>query len=449
MKKVFLLVFSLFMSVIPSLGFSEIDDIASIEAQTKGEYKKIDKDFYLKGIQVFDKLEFSDEDKSLAQEIYKDFEQDNYILALSKTDKLSDTDEKKIVKALIYAVLNMMNSAEDLIKDVENPVIDTYKGSLHRENMFEITPFWGILAQDLSDEYDLDYQKWGFNASKNINNGKAKLDYKLINYSNSNHFFEDCLSNYIRVNYNQRPNPNLEYSASLGGKFFQNSGNPLIIGDIWGKYHINDNIDIKAGFSREAVEQSYITAVGNFVDGEFMGRATTNKVFADVNFKLKKDYYASVRGVGGCVDGTNLPVNFGYSVYINIGKRLYNNPHNPYIQKIDADLTTYNLGYGKNLLSITGNNGTTVGGYFSPKYYNATAFNIRFEGQYKRLSYGLKGFLGEQISTDNNTMSPTFGVSPFIKIKINNRLYLKTTYTLSEFADIRCNLFTIGLILRI
>lgn len=119
MKKIFLLVFSLFLSVIPVFGFSEIDDIASIEAQTKGEYKKIDKDFYLKGIQVFDKLEFSDEDKSIAQEIYKDFEQDNYILALSKTDKLSDTDEKKIVKALIYAVLNMMNSAEDLIKDVQ------------------------------------------------------------------------------------------------------------------------------------------------------------------------------------------------------------------------------------------------------------------------------------------------------------------------------------------
>jgi hypothetical protein len=342
-----------------------------------------------------------------------------------------------------------MNSAENLIKEINNPILDAYKDSLHRENMYQIFPFYGFLSQDLSDEYDLDYQKWGLQISKNIKDGNGNITYRMINYSNSNNVYANCLTNSIKISYNQHINPSFEYGASISGKFYERNGKPLLLGDGWVKYKINDNLNLKSGLSRETVEQSFITAVGDFVDGEFIGRATINRVFFETNIQLKKNYYASIRGNAGFVQGNNIPNNWGYSAYLNIGKRLYNNPHNKFLQKIDADLTTYNLGYNKNLLEIYTPLGTEVGGYFSPSYYNATAANIRFEGEYKKLNYGLKGFIGEQISTDGGDMSVTFGVSPYLRIKINNRLYFKITYTLAEFADIKSNLFAVGFVIRL
>lgn len=449
MKRLIFFVLTFFLTLIPAFSFSEIDDVASIEAQTKGEYKKIDKDFYLKGIKVFDQLEFIDEDKELASQIYNDFEKEYYFQALEKIDNLTNTDEKKILKALIYASFNMMNSAEDLIKDIDNPVLDTYKGSLHRKNKVETLPFYGLLNQDLNDKYDLDYQKWGINTNKNIKDAKVELDYKMIQYTSSNKSFDGCLVNYLKLSTDARPDVKWEYRASIAGKFFEQNGTPLLLGDAWVKYHFNDFVSMKIGVVRDSVEQSYITAVGSFIDNDFTGRAGNNKIFLEGKFRMKKDFYASFRGNAGLYNANNLPENFYFSGYFNIGKRIYNNPHNPYLQKIDFDVTSYNMGFRDNLLNIYGQNGAEYGGYFSPRYYNATSFNIRFEGEYKKLSYGLKGFIGEQISSDENIMEPTFGISPYIKFKINNRLYLKATYTFSEFANIKSNLFAIGLLIRL
>ncbi len=449
MKRALLFILAFFLTLMPAFSFSEIDDVASIEAQTKGEYKKIDKDFYLKGIKVFDQLNFADEDKDLAAKIYDDFEKEYYFSALEKTEQLTNSEEKKILKGLIFASLNMMNSAEDMLKDIENPVLEAYKGSLHRENMIETLPFYGLLNQDLNDKYDLDYQKWGINNTKNIKDSKIELDYKMIQYTSSNLSFDGCLVNYIKFSTNARPEPKWEYRASVAGKFFEQNGSPLLLGDIWVKYHFNDFVSLKLGAARDSVEQSYITAVGSVIDNDFTGRAGNNKIFIETKIRMKKDFYLSARGNAGFYNASSLPENFYFSGYVNIGKRIYNNPHNPYLQKIDFDITSYNLGFRDDLLNIYGQNGAEYGGYFSPRYYNATAANIRFEGEYKRLSYGLKGFIGEQISTDDNSMTPTFGVSPYIKFKINNRLYLKATYSFSEFADIKSQLFAIGLLIRI
>lgn len=450
MKRVIIFIFTIFLTLIPANAFSEIDDVASIEAQTKGEYKKIDKDFFLKGVAVLDNLQFAESEKNIAKEIYDKYLNEYYLEAFLLTEKLQDSDEKNILIAIIYASLGMMNSAEEKIKNIDNPNISIYKDSLRRENLYTTTPFYGLLAQDLSDEYDLDYQKWGILNEKNYKDSKINLDYRMIQYTSSNQEFDRCLVNYIKLSTDSHPKPNLEYRASIAGKFYETSGKPLLLGDAWVKYNVNDKLKVKVGLSRDSIEQSYLTAVGTFIENDgFSGRATNNRAFIEASYRMKNDYYASIRAITGLINGYNLPYNWGYSGYVNIGKRIYNNPHNPYIQKIDLDVTSYNLGYSKNLLNIYSSNGQEYGGYFSPKYYNATAVNIRFEGVYKNLSYGLKGFIGEQISTDNNTMSPTFGISPYIKFKINNRLYLKTTYTFSEFADIKSNLFAIGLVIRL
>ena len=100
-------------------------------------------------------------------------------------------------------------------------------------------------------------------------------------------------------------------------------------------------------------------------------------------------------------------------------------------------------------MTLYGADGQEFGGYFSPRFYNATTANIRLEGIYKRLDYGLKAFIGEQISSDDNVMSLTFGVSPYIKLKINDRLSLRASYSVARFANTRSNLFTIGLVFKI
>ena len=82
MKRVFFFFLAFCLTVMPAFCFSEIDDVASIEAQTKGEYKKIDKDFFLKGVSVFENLVFSDEEKALAELIYEKYINEYYLEAL-------------------------------------------------------------------------------------------------------------------------------------------------------------------------------------------------------------------------------------------------------------------------------------------------------------------------------------------------------------------------------
>ena len=84
MKKVLLSILVYIFTLIPTFGFSEIDNVASIEASAKGEYQKIDNTFHVAGVKVLEKLEFSEEEKDLIDNIYQNFEEERYFEALEK-----------------------------------------------------------------------------------------------------------------------------------------------------------------------------------------------------------------------------------------------------------------------------------------------------------------------------------------------------------------------------
>ena len=384
MKKVLLSILVYIFTLIPTFGFSEIDNVASIEASAKGEYQKIDKTFHVAGVKVLEKLEFSEEEKDLIDTIYQNFEEERYFEALENISKLSDTEERTILRAFVYAALDMTNTAEDMLKTIDDEKLDAYKKSLYRENMYEITPYFGILTQDLDIVYDLDYEKWGLVNTKRVKDAEVRFDYSMINYTSSNKNFDPEIVNTISLKVDAIPDVKFRYRGAIAARFYERDAHPLLLGDINGRYYFNDWVNIRAGLTRDRVEQSYITAVGDYINNEFTGRAASNKVFVEANFRMKYDYYASIRGIAGFINGYNLPENFYYSGYANVGKRLYNNPHNPYIQKVDFDFTTYCLSYQKNLLTLYGADGQEFGGYFSPRFYNATTANIRLEGIYKR-----------------------------------------------------------------
>ena len=160
MKKFVIIFFVYLLSQISVFAYSEIDDVASVEGNSKEEYKKIDKEFYLKGLRVFRKIrdDFPDE-KNLIDKIYDLYKDEYYLAALKEVENLSSSEEKEALKGIIYGALNMMSSAEKSFYQVNLPELEKLKRDIIYENKYEVTPFYGFLSQDLSEEYDLDYQK--------------------------------------------------------------------------------------------------------------------------------------------------------------------------------------------------------------------------------------------------------------------------------------------------
>lgn len=450
MKKFVIIFFVYLLSQISVFAYSEIDDVASVEGNSKEEYKKIDKEFYLKGLRVFRKIrdDFPDK-KNLIDKIYDLYKDEYYLAALKEVENLSSSEEKEALKGIIYGALNMMSSAEKSFYQVNIPELEKLKRDIIYENKYEVTPFYGFLSQDLSEEYDLDYQKVGITASKFEKDAKIKLDYRMINYTTSSHQYGNDATNTLRLSVNGRYRPDWEYRVSAGVKFYEKDGSPMAIGDLWVKHHFNDNFSVRAGVSRENLEQSYLAAVGVRVDGVFTGRVASNKVFVEANYKAKNNYYGSLRAMFGLMNGANLQTNPYFAGYVNLGKRLYNNAENPYVQKVNVDITNYTLSYKYDLLNIYDSTGYIRGGYFSPPFYNGTTANIRVEGVYKKLSYGLKGFIGGQFSDYDHVVAVAFGVSPYIKLEINERIDFKASYTMAEFADVKTNLLTISFVIKI
>lgn len=372
------------------------------------------------------------------------------IKALDLLENLEKNDETDMLRGQIYYDLNMFTNAKENIQNMDTKDASELRYKIRKNDAITIKPSYSFMIQTLAEQFKLDADRFDLQVSKNINdNTNVFLDYKVIWYQSGGKVGLSNVVNEFSGGAKSRINEKWEYQANLGVKAFQYGGG-MILSDSWVKYYVNDKFNLKAGYYRNNIEQSYLAAVGAPIDGVFTGRCANNRFYLEFEGRLPYDFYYFGRGVYGLVYSQNLTTNQYSEGMIGAGKLLYNNPKNPWINLVAFDVVSFNTSFQYNQLLIFDSAGKSTGGYFSPGYFNATTGNIKVEGNIKKLKlkYGIKSFGGIQnaLSPDQTTL--TWGVTPYITYDINENVSFNGEYMHFNFADIMRDIFTVNLVIR-
>lgn len=388
--------------------------------------------------------------------IYSYMADNQNLEALKLLNKMPNSDEVNYAKAGIYYKLDMYSDAKQALKGVVQKDTKELDNQIRRERAFTVTPSYTFFNQELNEQYDLDLRKAGITVSEyGANNTKAFIDYGLYLYISGRHK-DDHLTdttNEIRGGIQARPNEKFEYRTDIGLKVFQ-SADAMINTDSWLKYYVSDFLNYRVGFERNNVEQSYLSAVGFPINGVFTGQVARNRAYTEIEGRLPNKYYYYGKAGGGVYTAQNLPTNAFVDGTLGLGKTIYNNPKNKWIQTITADIMTYNASYQTNLLNIRAPAGATdsgtFGGYFSPSYYNADTINVKLEGGVKKwhLKYGIKGFVGAQFVFTPDNVSPVYGIYPYINYDLNDHISVNLSYSFSDYFGIQRHLAIISVDIR-
>lgn len=320
-----------------------------------------------------------------------------------------------------------------------------------RNEAITLVPTYSIFTQKLADQFRLNYIRGGINLYKNIDGNKLVfMGYSVMVYSSGSPQFLNNFVNEFRGGIQARPRDKWEYRADIGVKAFQFGDGAMLITDSWIKHYFNDKFNLKLGVMRNNIEQSYLSAVGEPVNGIFTGRAADNKFYLEAQAKLPRQIYSYARVAYGVIPAQNLITNQYFEGYAGIGKLLYNNPKNKWINTFATDVVSYNSAYQYNLLNIYSSTGALFGGYFSPSYFNATTGNVRLEGHFNKLPlrYGIKAFGGIQNALSPDQTTPTWGYSPYVSYAINDKISIYAAYNHFNFADVQRDQFIFSAVIR-
>lgn len=320
-----------------------------------------------------------------------------------------------------------------------------------RNEAITLVPTYSIFTQQLADQFRLNYIRGGINLYKNIDGNKLVfMGYSVMVYSSGSPQFLNNFVNEFRGGIQARPRDKWEYRADIGVKAFQFGDGAMLITDSWIKHYFNDKFNLKAGVMRNNIEQSYLSAVGERIDGIFTGRAADNKFYLEAQGKLPHQIYSYARVAYGVITAQNLVTNQYFEGYVGLGKLLYNNPKNKWINTFATDIVSYNSAYQYNLLNIYDSTGQLFGGYFSPSYFNATTGNVKLEGHFNKLPlrYGIKAFGGIQNALTPDQTTPTWGYSPYVSYAINDKISIYAAYNHFNFADVQRDQFIFSAVIR-
>lgn len=375
---------------------------------------------------------------------------DEKLAALEELNKLPDDDETNYMKAQVFYNMNMRSDSKDEIKYTDINDARDLKYKIKRDNAITIIPAYTSFYQTLANEFRLNYQKYGVQISQDVNkNANAFMEYNVYWYMSGANNFLSNVTNEFKGGIQQRPNKKWEYRTDLGVKAFQGQGGMLLTNS-WLKYYFNDWFNLKLGFYRNNVEQSYTSAVGQYISGIYTGQVAENRVYLEYDAKLPRQFYSFGRGSYGLMTAQNMPTNQFFEGYIGIGKAFYNNSKNPLINTFAFDVVSYNSAYQYNLLNLYSNTGQLFGGYFSPSYFNATTGNLKIEGYIKklRLKYGVKAFGGIQTALTPDQQTPTYGYNPYVALDINDHMTLNASYNHFNYADLQRDIFMFNLVIK-
>lgn len=374
----------------------------------------------------------------------------NDMSILEELKKMPQNDKTKVLKAQAYFNMNMVSDAKEALRGVKTKEADALRYTIRREEALTFIPNYSFFAQQLADEFDLDIQEFGTIISKRTTgNKKIFMDYDVYVYTSGGHVLTNVTHEFIG-GVRARPTEKWEYTAYIGTKVFEFGDGAMIVTDSWLKHYFNDKFNIKVGFRRDNVEQSYLSAVGRMFNGVFTGRAADNKFYLEFDKRLPHGFYLFGFGAYGVVTAQNLPTNQYGEGLVGLGKLVYYNPNHKWINSVGVDLSTYNAAYQYNLLKLYDRAGALFGGYFSPSFYNATTLNVKLDGEIKkwRLRYGISGFGGIQTGMSQDFTIPSWGVSPYVSYTINDNVTVNAAYIHYVYADIQRDQFIVNAVIR-
>lgn len=361
--------------------------------------------------------------------------------ALEILNTMPQDEEVKYAKAVAYNNIKMYSDAKKALKGLITEKAKKLNYEIQQSQALTFTPSYIFLNQELTEVYDLDIRKVEMELSKySENNLKAFIDYGMYLYISGNYkgdHLED-LTNEIRGGYEGRISEKIEQRTDIGIKVFQNGG-ALLNTNSWIKYYFNDALSLKIGFKRNNAEQSYLAAVGFPLNGDFTGRVAYNTGYTELRGDLPNRYYFLTNVGGGVFTAQNLPTNPFIEGTAIIGREVYKNPDNLWFQSLKIEAMSYNASYHQNLLSIPGvgpkNINRVFGGYFSPSFTSANTINMNLEGEHKKwnIKYGISGFIGGQVIFSPDQTRPNYGISPYLRWKLNDHLAVTLTYSYSNY----------------
>lgn len=383
--------------------------------------------------------------------VYSYIASDEKLAALEALDEILPDNETKLLKAQIYYDFNMLSDSKNILRNTTGRDAEALRYKINRDNGITLIPTYSFLKQTLAQEFRLNYHMGGLSLAKNINkNANVFLNYNVYVYSSEDSHGLTNVTHEFRGGAQGRPTKRFEYRTDLGVKVFEFDNGAMVVTDDWIKYHFNDKFNLKLGFYRDNLIQTYTSAVGQPIDGIFTGRVADTRTYLEYLLKLPKDFYSFGRGVYGVMYGQNLPNNQYLEGMVGLGRLMYNNPKNKWIQKVNIDLVSFNQTYQYNLLNLFNSAGVLFGGYFSPSAFTADTGNIKFEGELKklRLKYGFIGFAGIQMSRNPDFNALTWGTAPYLTYKVNEHIDINAAYYFYNYAFMQRHLFMVNAVIR-
>ena len=380
----------------------------------------------------------------------------SYLEALKELENIPSTPESQFLKAKAFYNMEMYEDAKKILDDLPpNNNVAELKELIKEKRAYQISTGYEIYLQKLNEEFKLDANKIAFSNSCYANNMQVYLDYVLYLYKSGVLAGQGPeplynLTNEIRIGTQGRLNKKVALKGDIGAKFFQDYG-IMLLTDSWIKYYVNDNFNVKLGFSRNNAEQTFLSAVGVKIDNIFTGQVANNNLYLDTNTRLPHQFYLYTKGGVGLKDGYNLPNNGYWEGMLGFGKVLRFDLDRPYLQKISLDFVSYNSGYQTTLENIYSSQGLLYGGYFSPKFYSDDTINISLSGRYKKsnLYYGYGAFSGWQFAYNPDQSIYIWGGSVYLKYLFNKHFALDTQYRYYRYANINKNQFLLNLVITL
>lgn len=376
---------------------------------------------------------------------------DEKFSALDVLNELPPDNETRLLKAQIYYDMNMLSDSKRNLKYATGRDVEALKYKIKHDNGITLTPTYSFLKQTLAQEFRLNYHMGGIRLAKNIDkNTNVFMNYNVYVYTSEDSNGLTNVTHEFRGGAQGRPTEKWEYRTDLGVKVFEFNNGSMVVTDDWIKYHFNDKFNLKLGFFRDNLIQTYTSAVGQPINGIFTGRVADTRTYLEYNLKLPKDFYSFGRGVYGVAYAQNLPTNQYLEGMIGLGRLMYNNPKNKWIQKVNIDLVSFNESYQYNLLNLFNSAGVLFGGYFSPSFFSAETGNLKFEGEIKKLKlkYGFTGFAGIQMSRNPDFNAFTWGVGPYLAYKVSEHIDINAAYYYYNYAFMQRHLFIVNAVIR-
>lgn len=375
--------------------------------------------------------------------------------AISELNKIPLNDNVLYTKAEVFNSINMNSDAKRQLSGIIYKDADELRYKIKKDNATTITMNYTLFIQILAETYKLNMNKWGTNVSQPIgNNTRAFMEYNQYVYSSGQlptGRFNDFV-NEPRMGVEGRPTKSLEYRADIGAKIYQTEG-IMANTDSWIRKYFNDRFNLRLGFRRNNVEQTYLSAVGTKIDGVFTGQVADNKIYLDYEAKFPKRYYSLGRFSYGDMMGQNLPNNQYLEGMLGFGKIFIDRPKAECgFNLVSAEVISYNSAYEHNLLNLYNSAGQVFGGYFSPAFFTANTLNAKAEGKFKCLKnfrYGLKTFVGSQNAIKPTGANPAWGVGAYVTYDVNDHISFNLGYTYYNYVEVQRNLATLNIIIRV